>query len=143
VWSANILLPASIPSYIGAIIAAPIGVSQGLNQDGTPAAFLQSLIPVPSSCTVSNFSASVYGAQNTSSLDIEIGSATPAQIADIGVSVSEMCTITANNGSAVSCTSNTQIPVTPAVPIFIYVNLGTATRADYEGATLLTSFQCQ
>src|SRR5271170_483934 len=138
IWSANTLLPSSITTTT---IGAPSGVSnaQGFFTGGS---WQGNILPLPQSCTASNFSVTVLGAAHTSTALVTIGYSSVAQIesSPMGIAPSSLsCTITAANGAAASCTSNASFSF--AAPTYLTLVLyNFQTPADYENARVMASW---
>ena len=128
---------------IGAnMLGSPLGSSTfgGINIGN----LTTSVLPVPPNCnTISDFTATILGAQGNSSLTAGVGS---SPFADIRIgdvfSTNVSCTITAANGANVSCTSpgTTTVDTTQAISI-ILTNI--ANPSDYQNTNVLTTFVCQ
>jgi hypothetical protein len=138
VWSANILLPASVQIDE---VGAPSGISTAVY------AYLPVALPVPQNCTASNFSVTVFGAQNAvSSVTVYLAEANAAGIVNTSAGAVLSCSVTANSGNPVSCTSASASAVTTGNFLLIYSHFSTtapATPADFANANILTSFVCQ
>jgi hypothetical protein len=123
-----------------------LGPALGTNTFGgiNVANLTASVLPVPPNCnTVSDFSATLIGAQGNSSLTVGVGSSPFADIAIGDVfSTNVSCTLTAANGANVSCTSSgtTAVDTTQALSI-ILTNI--TDTADLQNTHLLTTFVCQ
>jgi hypothetical protein len=136
-WSANLLLPNSIT---GTLVGAANGLSTAANL--SPASTQAAVLPVPQGCTLGNFSVTVLGAANTSTVLAVIGVSNLSQVQGgvIGIPPTN-CTITAANGSPVSCTSPATSPVTTAD--FLTIALGNFTnQSDFNNARVYASFTC-
>lgn len=142
VWSANVLLPASIPSQ-GTMLASASGLSSATLE--SQAAIAEFALPVPQNCTASGFSATVIGAQNTSSAQVAAYTGTTADIGPENASTGESplnCNVTAANGAAVSCTSANAVGFGSTGFVLIAV-FNFSNGADFQNARVLTSFVCQ
>jgi hypothetical protein len=123
------------------MVAAPSGLSTAVG--GTTAGIQAAVLPVPQACTLANFSVTVLGAANTSSAGVFIGVANLAQV-QVGVirEAPTNCTITAANGSPVSCSSSATSPVTTGDFLTIILTNFT-NEPDFNNARVFTSFTCQ
>jgi Collagen triple helix repeat (20 copies)/IPT/TIG domain len=142
VWSANMLLPASVSH-------AEVGAMSGISNAAelSPQNLQAAILTVPQNCTGSSFQASVLGATGTSSALLFVGAEVPAflPVGSLGISPLQ-CTITANNGNQVSCSSTATFGLGPQS--FPYVNMSisvdnSANPADFANARILASFVCQ
>jgi hypothetical protein len=133
-----VLLPASTSAVL-------VGAASGASTAGVygAPAIQAAILPVPSTCTVSNLSVTVFGAQNTSTASIDVGTSTAAQ-AEAGeiTDTSLQCKVTANNGSPVSCTSTSSYSDSPG-NYFSIVVFGFSSGPDFENARVTTNFTCE
>ena len=146
IFSANFSFPASSPSDVG---AAALGVTQAApldNQDGLSGFGVTSPVrPLyfRNNCFVSNLQVTVFGAQGTSAATIGTVSstATSADAGDTYAQFADVCTVHANNGSPVSCTTGGPVPGSPDA---VYVSLVALldTPSDYANARAMVSFTC-
>ena len=136
-WAANLLLPASIGGNV-------TGVASGAGMAGgtSPAITQSTALPVPQGCTtVSGLTATVLGAQGTSTVFVAAGAATLSDIVGGGGNSNVFCAITANNGAPVSCTSSGTESVNPSMFLNIFL-AQFSNGADFQNARVLTSFAC-
>jgi hypothetical protein len=99
-------------------------------------------LPVPNTCTVSNLNVTVLGAMNTSTASVAVGTSSLAELqaGEVGVSVVD-CSVTANQGNPVTCTSTASFSDSPGdfLSIFAY---NFSNSADFANAHVLASFTC-
>jgi IPT/TIG domain len=132
VWSADILFPASVNV---AVFGPPTGASTSGNVQ-------QSFLPLPHTCTGSNFAVTVFGAAGTSSVNASVTVATAADLQVGSFSSAELfCIVTAANGSPVSCSGpGTQ---TFTAPIFLGLAFyAFSNQSDFNNARAYVSFVC-
>ncbi len=138
-WTSSFVLPASINF---AILASPEGMSNAVlfSQNSVAGA---AALPLPKSCTASNLSVTVFGAANTSSVDVSLGYGSIANLGTVAPTISPLqCTVTAASGGAASCTSSaTQSLITGDYLVVILNNF--QNPSDYDNARALVSFTCQ
>ena len=111
VWAANLLLPPSIGGNV-------TGLASGASTAGgtSPEITMATALPVPQGCTtVSGLTATVLGAQGTSTVFVAAGAASLSDIVGGGGGSNVFCQITANNGAPVSCTSTGTEAVNPSI----------------------------
>lgn len=140
VWSANMLLPESIPA-IDNILGAMSGVSIGAVQG--PSALQAAVLPVPQNCTASNFKVTVVGASGTSNAVAGIGFSTSTDFGEGNLDgLALLCTVTANSGATVTCSSSSTADLTTSQ--FVSLFLGDFTNsADFQNTRMYASFVCQ
>ena len=133
VWSANNVLPISFDTYAS---FAPLS---GKGTYGPNYTLVQNALLVPQTCTASQYSVTIYGAQGTSTILSGIAfSPTP----EAGWYDGLVCTVTANNGAPVSCISPSTITFPKGYKIANTV-LGASNPSDFNNVTIMTSFVCQ
>ncbi|HSU18737.1 MAG TPA: hypothetical protein VLI45_03245 [Acidobacteriaceae bacterium] len=137
VWSANILFPSDIGGTGGQFSALPSGASTGQTSH-----FVISSLAVPTACTASHFKVTVFGAANTSTAQIVLGDNTAENITQLDAGTALYCTVTANNGLPVSCTSTGTTALTDSLFINI-IAFQFSNPSDYNNARALVSFVCQ
>jgi hypothetical protein len=121
-------------------VAAPTGLSSAALQSGSSVA--GESLPLPQSCTASNFSVTVFGASGTSQMTVALTttSAASAQLGNIDA-IQLSCTATANNGSPVTCTSSATAALT--APTYVNIFISASDPAAFASNTIQTSFICQ
>jgi hypothetical protein len=140
VWSSNTVLPATIDNPYE-LFASPSGVSSALLQAGSNLETVA--LPLPQSCTASNFSVTVLGAGGTSQLTVALGSSSAGNLAPSSIDTLELsCLVTAASGAVETCTSASTAALTAPSYLSIYITAG-ADPADFASARILTSFVCQ
>lgn len=138
-WSANILLPSTVPNPL---LAPPSGFSSPPSTGVTFAAVEQ---PVPQDCVLSDLSVVVLGAQNTSTLTVSVAMSTLDDLTNGQASLLESCTVTANSGNPVSCKAATPAYVT-AGSYFMVVFSSSSSKSknlDFANTRAMVSFTCQ
>jgi Collagen triple helix repeat (20 copies) len=135
VWSANILFPASVNSVV---LGPPTGASPGTGLQSPQ----QSVLPLPQTCTGSNFAVTIFGAAGTSTAHASVTQATAADLQVGNIFATNLtCTVTAANGSPVSCSSPTT--QTFSTPIFLGLAFsGFSKQSDFNNARAYVSFVC-
>ena len=99
-------------------------------------------LPVPQGCTtVSGLTATVLGAQGTSTVFVAAGASSLADVVGGGGNSNVFCQITSNNGAPVSCTSVGTESVNPSMFLDIFMTQF-SNAADFQNARVLTSFAC-
>ena len=133
VWSANNFLPSSFDTYAS---FAPLSGKGTYEPNYT---LVQNDLLVPQTCTASQYSVTIYGAQGTSTIlsGIAYSNTPEAGWDDIFV-----CQVTAANGAPVSCTSPSTATFTKGLKIANTV-LGASNPSDFNNVTIMTSFVCQ
>jgi len=139
IWSANFQLPASIASFSNQVIAAASGASIPASDGDFPSFVL----PLPEACTVSKFSVTVFGAANTSQATFLLTASAASTVAAEGLNPTGIsCTVTANDGAPVSCTSATSVPLSAGV-FLADAAIGFTNSADFDNARATVSFVCE
>ncbi len=133
VWSGNGFLPSSFDTYAS---FAPLSGKGTYEPNYT---LVQNDLLVPQTCTASQYSVTIYGAQGTSTIlsGIAYSNTPEADWYDALV-----CTVTANNGAPVSCTSPSTITFPKGLKIANTI-LGASNPSDFNNVTIMTSFVCQ
>jgi hypothetical protein len=140
VWSSNSKLPASIQDPYE-LVAPPSGVGSALLQAGSNLEAVA--LPLPQSCTASNFSVTVLGASGTSQLGVFLGASDAASLPLSDINKLPLgCSATASNGAVVTCTSAASAALAAPTNLSIYISAGEDPTA-FQNATVLTSFICQ
>ena len=137
VWAANLLLPPSIGGNV-------TGLASGASTAGgtSPEITMATALPVPQGCTtVSGLTATVLGAQGTSTVFVAAGAASLTDIVGGGGGSNVFCQITANNGAPVSCTSTGTEAVNPSMYLNIFLTQF-SNAADFQNTRVLASFAC-
>jgi hypothetical protein len=139
IWSASFRLPADIASFANQVVAVPSGASIPPSDGNFPTYVL----PLPQTCTASNFSVTVFGATGTSQASFILTATKASTVAtEVLDTTSLSCTVTANSGAPVSCTSAASQKLT--APIFLAdVAFNFTSAADFDNATATVSFVCQ
>ena len=119
---------------------SPIGLSTPRPFNGASDLQMQA-IHVPAGCTAGNFTANVYGAQGTSYVVVQIYHTTDPGVYTI-YATGMGCSVYANNGASVSCTSGSTYNA-PAGDNFVAFASGFSNAPDFAGASVQTSFTCQ
>ena len=130
-------LEASVP---GTSVGSPVGLSSAEGYFSAAATEAGGM-SVPKNCTASGFQATVYGAQNTSQMEVIVGVQTDLSATGIGPTALN-CTVTAASGAPVSCTSTGTTSFTTADFLTLVV-LNFTNAADYDNTHVLASFVCQ
>ena len=129
-WSSNNLLGATTQL---------VGVANGVGVGGN--SFRDPALPLPQSCTASNFTVSVYGATGTSTMSVYLAAATPTQLFGNVASGALSCVVTASVGNVVSCTS--AVTYALQTPKYLTLVFQPANTTDFNNARAYTSFTCQ
>jgi hypothetical protein len=140
VWSSNTVLPATIDNPYE-LLASPSGVSSALLVAGANLATVA--LPLPQSCTASNFSVTVLGASGTSELTVALGTSTAANLSLSNINALPLsCTATAAGGVPVTCTSASSAAL--SAPSYLSILITAASNPTaFANARILTSFVCQ
>ena len=137
VFSANLVFESNPVTAVG----YAIGVNPFQENTGPNTIIPATVLAVPSSCTAGNFTVTVLGAAGTSTATAYLGATTdPTGNSNEGGYLS--CTITANNGAPVSCSS----PSTASLPAGAYVNFvveAFSHSPDFSGARAFMRFLCE
>jgi hypothetical protein len=142
VWSSTINMPGSI--YVTAM-GVPTGFSNGIDYYKANTTLDQEqFLPIPQNCTAKSFNVTVLGAQNTSTAYVTIGYSSPTWLSQNPNSAypSIGCTVTANNGNPVSCSTSSTWYFSQGTPITIAVT-DFDNVSDFENTRVMTSFVCQ
>jgi hypothetical protein len=134
VWSGNSLLPSGFDTYAAFAPLSGVGGTYGTSGEG-----LKNILLVPQDCTATNYTVTIYGAQGTSTIDSGIAYS-PTFYA--GWYDTLVCTVTANNGNPVSCTSPGPVSLTKGLQITNTI-LGATNPPDFDNVQVLTSFVCK
>jgi len=137
VWAANMTLPSSAYSIM---LGSPAGVSNAQNYF-SPQASEAAGIPVPQNCTATNLRVTVIGAANTSQATIGISKTTDLSVPGI-FSTALQCTVTAANGTPVSCTATGSVAFTASDYLMLAASF-VSNPPDFANAHVYTSFVCQ
>jgi hypothetical protein len=140
VWSSNFTLPSTITSGMSSsgIVAPPSGNGAVASQN-VPAMVL----PVPQSCTASNFTVVQFGAANNSTAQVVLAGGTDSSVSTGFLnSIALECTLTANNGGISSCSSSATGSLSAGTLIAIAA-YSFSTPSDFQSARLVVSFVCQ
>jgi hypothetical protein len=134
VWSGNSLLPAGFDTYASFGTLSGIGGTYVTNGEG-----LQTILQVPEACTAGNYTVTIFGAKGTST--IESGIAASGTFND-GWYDLLVCTVTANNGATVGCTSAATASLAKGLQITNTI-LNASNPSDFDNVHILTSFVCK
>jgi Collagen triple helix repeat (20 copies)/IPT/TIG domain len=140
VWSSNTVLPATIGNPYE-LVASPSGVSSALLQTGSNLETVA--LPLPQSCTASNFSVTVLGAGGTSELTVSLGISSADNLAPSNINELLLsCPVTASNGAPVTCNVVGSVALT--APSYLSISIEAVSNpAALANARILTSFVCQ
>jgi hypothetical protein len=136
------LLPASV-------IFIDLGAMSGVSNAGvlSPSNMQAVVLTPPQDCVGSNFQVTVLGATGTSTAFVYVGASTEAWLSGGILGTSPLqCTVTANNGNPVTCSSSATFGFGPSSYPYLSLALSTensATPADFDNARVLASFVCQ
>ncbi|MGC1463559.1 MAG: IPT/TIG domain-containing protein [Terracidiphilus sp.] len=140
VWSSNTVLPATIDNPYE-LVASPSGVSSAMIQAGSSLSAL--VLPLPQSCTASNFSVTVLGAGGTSQLEVALGSSSADNLALGNINLLAIsCLATAAGGGPVTCTSSNSFALTAPSYLSIFISAA-SDPTSFANARVLTSFVCK
>lgn len=104
---------------------------------------LPSSLPVPQNCTAQNLNVTAIGPNGTSQVTVYVGNATTAQAEQsLFDELPVSCTVTANNGADVSCSSTATSPLVQGSLVMVVVDNFTK-PSDFWGTRMLVSFTCQ
>jgi Collagen triple helix repeat (20 copies) len=139
VWSSNFYLPATVTSSDST--NGILGPASGLGGLASQTV-VDEVLPVPQNCTTGNFVVSQFGAAGTGTVNVYLGTATLADVTGNVVGGSEICTLTASNGAATSCTGTLALSLTQGEEIGILL-ADFSTIADFDNAHITTNFTCK
>ena len=132
-WSANLLLPASIPK--GSLFGPALGIGSfaSASEEDT-----RVLLPVPAACRASNLRVTAVGARGYSSAIVSL-----LNTYQYGYYTALACTLNTANGANVSCESPSTYSSLRADQS-VMISIGNFSYpSDFEGASLRVSFVCQ
>jgi hypothetical protein len=132
-YSASIIYPPDTQN--NPIIAPAIGFNRsGIND------FPSNQLPVPTACTVQNFTVKVYGATGVTTPTVQLLYVTDPTIPN-GTGLAVSCSLTTANGGTSQCTSPSTFDLPSSSSIALYVVPGRAS-ANVANAHFLVSFTC-
>ena len=137
VFSANLVFENNPVTAVG----YAVGVNPFQENTGPSTIIPETMLAVPSACTVGQFTVTVLGAAGTSTAAAFLG-ATTDPTGNLNEGGALTCDITANNGAPVSCNS----PSTYPLPAGSYVNFVVESfthSSDFSGARAFMSFVCE
>ncbi len=141
VWSSNTVLPALIADPYEFLVP-PTGVSSATLDAGS-GALANIALPLPQTCTASNFSVTVLGAGGSAGMLVALGTSSAASFGPSDVDALPLsCTANASSGQPVTCTSASTATLTAPTYLSIVV-VASADPTNFANARILTSFVCQ
>lgn len=141
VWAANLQLPSSIANGEG-MGFPPAGMTNG--NTSPIGSVVGNSLRVPQNCTAGNFQVLAFGANGTSTANVYVAYDDPGTAATTNAAYITpiSCTVQANNGNPVGCTSSQTYPLSNNNVLLLL--LGNFTNgADFENAHLIVTFTCQ